>query len=145
MTDYKIIEQTETGRSNCLECGSVLYGRADKRFCCESCKNRYHNKRYQAERNLKLRVKTILDRNYAILSSLISEKIISVCRLDLQQMGFNIDYMTAFSKINKHECCSCYDITFVRTPSRIYDIRKVSLKKGNSFLSLQGKNNENEQ
>ncbi len=145
MTDYKIIEQTETGRSNCLECGSVLYGRADKRFCCESCKNRYHNKRYQAERNLKLRVKTILDRNYAILSSLISEKIISVCRLDLQQMGFNIDYMTAFAKINKHECCSCYDITFVRTPSRIYDIRKVSLKKGNSFLSLQGKNNENEQ
>lgn len=124
MAEYKIIGDAETNGTSCLECGTTLYGRANKRFCCESCKNRYHNKRYQAERNLKLRIKTILDRNYSILTSLISGKVYSVDRQDLQLMGFNIDYMTAFVKINKRECCSCYDISFVRTPSRIYNIHR---------------------
>ncbi len=127
MAEYKIIENSDTNGTSCLECGTTLYGRANKRFCCESCKNRYHNKRYQAERNLKLRIKTVLDRNYSILSSLVSGNVYSVDRQDLQLMGFNIDYMTAFSKIHNRECCSCYDISFIRTPTRIYNIRRKLL------------------
>ncbi len=127
MTEYKIIGDSDTNGPSCLECGTTLYGRANKRFCCESCKNRYHNKRYQAERNLKLRIKTVLDRNYSILSSLVSGNVYSVERQDLQLLGFNIDYMTAFSKIHNRECCSCYDISFIRTPTRIYNIHRKLL------------------
>lgn len=127
MAEYKIIGDSDTNGTSCLECGTTLYGRANKRFCCESCKNRYHNKRYQAERNLKLRIKTVLDRNYSILSSLVSGNVYSVERQDLQLMGFNIDYMTAFSKIHNRECCSCYDISFIRTPTRIYNIHRKLL------------------
>lgn len=31
-------------------------------------------------------------------------------------------------RMNKRELCYCYDIAFVRTPSRIYNLRRIAGK-----------------
>ena len=109
MTDYKIIDQS-LKIDSCLECGTIFYGRTNKVFCCEACKNRYHNRKYQEIRNVKLRVRHILEKNYTILSGLVSDKISSIGRDELMLKGFNPEYVTGCMRMNKRELCYCYDI-----------------------------------
>lgn len=127
MTDYKIIDQS-LKIDSCLECGTIFYGRTNKVFCCEACKNRYHNRKYQETRNVKLRIRHILEKNYTILSGLVSDKISSIGRDELMLKGFNPEYVTGCMRMNKRELCYCYDIAFVRTPSRIYNLRRIAGK-----------------
>ena len=50
---------------SCLECGDrIEYGRQDKKFCCEECKNRYHNRQARRSRVFRLRVMSALEKNY---------------------------------------------------------------------------------
>ena len=52
----------------CLECGDrIRYGRADKKFCCDECKNRHHNHKSRSGRFIKRKVLSILEKNYEIL------------------------------------------------------------------------------
>lgn len=128
MMRYKILESLQE-EEKCLECGQVYYGRTNQKFCCESCKNRFNNRKSQALRNTKLRIMTIIDRNYSILSKLVKEQRYSMSLFDLCTMGYNIDYMTSYCKISRHEHCGCYDISFIKTPARIYNIRRVEYEK----------------
>ena len=41
LKDQKEIRYME---KNCLECGTRIIGRADKKFCNDSCRNSYNNK-----------------------------------------------------------------------------------------------------
>lgn len=124
MSEYKLIEEQNASES-CLECGTALYGRPDKRFCCESCKNRYHNRRTQNLRNLKLRTRSILDRNYKILSDLLRDRKVSVNFAELSLLGYNREYVTSHHRVNRHDQCSCYDIVFTVTDSKICKLHKL--------------------
>lgn len=125
MADYRIIDES-LKIDACLECGTLFYGRLNKRFCCDACKNRYHNRKQQEIRRVKLRMRTILERNYSILSSLLSMNLFSINRQELLLLGYNMDCMTTLCKVGRHEQCSCYDIAFYRTQTRIYNIHRVS-------------------
>ena len=70
----------------------------------------------------------ILEKNYTILSGLVSDKISSIGRDELMLKGFNPEYVTGCMRMNKRELCYCYDIAFVRTPSRIYNLRRIAGK-----------------
>ena len=126
MAGYKIIEQS-LKTDTCLECGTVFYGRANKVFCCESCKNRYHNRRRQELRNMKMRLETILGRNYSILSDLISMNRFSVSRQELLMMGYRPEYVTSVCREGRRELYSCYDISFYLTPAKICNIHRVPI------------------
>ena len=132
MAEYKIIDQLPKAEA-CLECGTVFYGRRNKRFCCDACKNRFHNRRSQAFRGIKTRVVSILEKNYSILSSLLSGQVYAVTRSELCLLGYSPGFLTSCIKVDKHEQCSCYDICYNRTANRIYNIRRlpvVELKSG---------------
>ena len=133
MTGYKILDRLHE-RGTCLECGETYYGRPNQKFCSETCKNRFNNKKAQDIRNTKLRINTILERNYAILSSLIKENRYSISLFDLSAMGYKIDYMTFNCKLNRHDQCGCYDISYIRAPTRIYNIRRVKYDKSYIFV-----------
>lgn len=124
MSIYRIPESANNHES-CLECGSHFYGRANKKFCSEGCKNRYHNRRYQGIRNTKCRILNILEKNYDLLSHLIQDNRLSVEIVELLVLGYNPDYITSFRKAGKYSMCSCYDIIFFRSDTRIYNIRKA--------------------
>jgi len=125
MVKYGIIGEGG-GNAGCLECGTEIYGgRSDKKFCSEVCKNRYNNRKTQNLRNLKLRIRTIVERNHEILSALLREKVYSIERDELRMMGFNPEFVTSHAKAGRHDHCCCYDIAYVLTPTKISNIRRL--------------------
>lgn len=123
---YGFNEENNGYVRRCLECGEpVPYGRNDRLYCCDSCKNR-HN---YGERKLSIRNRTnvmrILTRNYSVLRTLLRENIPS---LDIAQMifrGFNPDYMTGCRRRPRYSECSCFDIRYNLTETRIFSIARM--------------------
>ncbi len=119
----------EEQRGRCLECGDVLpYGRSDMKFCCVSCKSRYH---YVNGGHLKgFRMKTIgaLDRNHGILESLLEKGVTSMNIPDLAQMGYRFDCITSYHKVRNHAEYRCYDLKYFMTESRIFGLARIEVK-----------------
>lgn len=119
----------ENDEVRCLECGTEIYGRHDKKFCCEKCKNAFHNKRSQDLRNMKLRVRTAIEKNYEILSGLLRHNVDTMGLMDLVLAGFKPEYLTSCRRVGRHLESFCYDISYIRTENRVYGIRKRQTKK----------------
>jgi len=111
----------------CLECGDAINeikGRSDRKFCCEECRNRYHYRDTRMGRNIKARVKTRLEHNHDILEGLLKMGQTSIGKTEALQMGFDPNYMTTCQLGRGHMDCSCYDISYRVTDSRICKISK---------------------
>lgn len=119
----------------CLECGDeIRYGRPDKKFCCESCKNRYNNRKSRNSRVTKLKVINSLERNHGILDRMLKLGMDSMDLVELKHLGFDTDYVTSYRKIRRHDEFCCFDIRFILTPTRICSVSRIpcSLDPGNS-------------
>lgn len=113
-------------REKCLECGQpIQYGRIDKKFCSDTCKNRYHNR--ESSQFLKIHSKVIhsLDKNYKILNHCIEKGLTSVDLRDIIQWGFNPEYVTGVHKARMKLENRCYDIKYQRSDNRIYNLERV--------------------
>ena len=110
----------------CLECGdSISYGRKDKKFCCEECKNKHHNKLAKMSKNTKRKVLAVLDKNYGILDLLLRNEVKALWLADAVAMGFSPGYTTSHRKAGKRELYYCFDISYVMTPNRLSSISKI--------------------
>lgn len=122
----------------CLECGDeISYGRTDKKFCSEECKNNHHNHHYSSVRAVKRRVMAALDKNYGILDSLVSSGIDSAWIDDLLPLGFNPGFATSFVKGRRACRYSCFDISYLMTEGRLSSISKIQ----NLSVNLQAGHN----
>lgn len=113
-------------RGECLKCGTPIYGRADKKFCSVACKNSYHNNIMYGRRQARNRTLSALTINYNILDKLIKNKIRTI-RLDrIRELGFDENYSTGhrLGRFNHNEE-SCFDISYYRTDSKIFHIRRT--------------------
>lgn len=119
---YRTLKETEP---SCLECGRELYGRSDKKFCSEECKNRYHNRRHQDSRRIRNRIITDLSSNYEILENLLKMKIKVVSLCDAEAMGFKPAIITGCTKEKGHNEYRCFDIKYCQSPTRIFNIGRV--------------------
>lgn len=110
----------------CLECGEpVPYGRTDKVYCCDSCRNRFNYGEKKLRIRNRTRVMKILSGNYSVLQTLLREKVESA---DLSQMvfrGFNPEYMTWCQRRPRYSECCCFDIRYNLTRARIFSISKL--------------------
>ena len=110
----------------CLECGEqIRYGRTDKKYCCEDCRNRHHNSMMKDSRAFRRRTLSILSRNYSILEEFIKFGIRSVDLSYLLQRGFVPGIVTSYRKVRKHDEYSCFDIKYIMTETRIYGMSKI--------------------
>lgn len=86
---------------NCLDCGEVLQGRKDKKFCNDHCRVNYHNFKHSNEVSQIRSIQQILLGNRAILKSFI-EKGVRVTRYaQLLSAGFRFNYHTHILKIGR--------------------------------------------
>lgn len=123
---YEETEEQQRGR--CLECGDVLpYGRSDMKFCCSSCKNRYHYARVGHLKGVRLRTIGALDRNHEILDALLKRGVTSINIPDLGQMGYRFDCVTSYHKVRNHDEYRCFDIKYFLSPSRVFDLSRVEV------------------
>ena len=110
----------------CLECGSAIeYGRTDKKFCCERCKNVFHNRRNSSYRSVRLKVTNALSRNYDVLDRLVKLGVTAISIGDASQMGFNTEYVTSHHKVGGHNEYRCFDIKYCLSDTRLFKIERV--------------------
>lgn len=116
----------------CLDCGTALRGRSDKKFCDDQCRSHYNN-RMKAGMNSSMKsVNSILRKNHAILSSLCPENKIRIKKDDLLKKGFNPDYHTHLHHTqNGNIYYFCYEYGFLFTGN--HEILIVKKWKSNEY------------
>ncbi len=130
---YKV---KEAGHAACLECGDPIeYGRSDKKFCCEACKNRWHNREASSSRKFRQKVSSSLEKNYFILDSVRRTTLKTILVSDLETMGFRPGYFTSYSKGRNAEVFMCYDLKYVVRNGSVISISKVSFASSREPLT----------
>ena len=110
----------------CLECGSNIgYGRKDKKFCCEDCKNKHHNSLAKMSRTTKRKILSVLEKNYNVLDLLVRDGVDAMWLPEAVALGFNPGYSTSYRKAGKRGYYHCFDISYVMTPNRLSSISKI--------------------
>lgn len=121
----KLLNMTTSGR--CAECGAILHGRSDKKFCDDQCRSTFNNKSYALEYKTVNSINRILLSNRRILGSLLKGSDTSIKWSQLLALGFNPDYCTAISRSKGNDLVyHCYEYKWQKTGLivRIYDIKK---------------------
>ena len=79
----------------CKECEKPIKGRADKKFCDDSCRNEYNNRRNKDSKNLIRNVNNRLRKNWRILEELNPDDKRKISRSKLIEKGFDFNYFTS--------------------------------------------------
>ncbi len=79
---------------SCLDCGEIIKGRSDKKFCSDQCRNNYNNQLNSDSTNLVRNINNILRKNRRILVELNPDKKTTVHKNKLIEQGFNFKYLT---------------------------------------------------
>nr|WP_068888040.1 hypothetical protein [Pedobacter panaciterrae] len=98
----------------CLNCGSLLKGRSDKRFCHDQCRSR-HNYDQKSQDNLNLirEINNSLKKNWDILKTLNINGETKISKRTMAIQGFNFDYFTsAYSIEGKEKYFYCYEMGY---------------------------------
>jgi hypothetical protein len=78
----------------CPECGEPFYGRSDKKFCDDGCRNIYNNKLNSDTTNHVRNINNSLRKNRRILEKLLIDNTERVPWQSLALIGFNFSYCT---------------------------------------------------
>lgn len=79
----------------CLECGTKIFGRADKKFCSDQCRNSYNNKLNSDTNNFVRNVNNILRKNRRILMELNPHGKTKAPKSRLLEKGFDFSHITS--------------------------------------------------
>lgn len=99
---------------NCPECGDLIHGRSDKRYCSDICRNSFHN-RNRIERHDTIReVNQILFRNRRILLDCMNNRREVVPENYLTVRGYNFNFFTHKVDQQDGDAMFCYDVGIVQ-------------------------------
>jgi hypothetical protein len=98
----------------CLDCGHLIRGRSDKKFCNDTCRNSHNNKVKSDDNAVLKKINTILKKNRSILAHFNPMGKAKISRKKLAAAGFNFDYHTyTFSSQNGSAYIFCYEYGYV--------------------------------
>lgn len=107
----------------CLECGEVLNGRKDKRFCDDQCRSTFYNKQNSDSTNLVRKVNNVLRKNRRILAELNPNGKAVVHQNDLLTKGFNFSYYTnSFKTKTGNIYHFCYEYGYLALEDNRYSL-----------------------
>lgn len=78
----------------CMECGTRLIGRVDKKFCNDHCRNIYHNNENREGTAHVRSINSILKKNRNILKGMNPNGKAKTKKQELITLGFNFKYFT---------------------------------------------------
>lgn len=122
----------------CLNCGSPVYGRPDKKFCSQVCKDRYNYRIHSESQMFKRRIMMNIQMNYSILCKLLEKGCNCAERVDLEEMGFKPNCVTGFRKSQHNSALElrCFDVRYRISGTRIYNIAYIDTAKPSSKDNL---------
>ncbi|TRX56057.1 hypothetical protein FNH22_16905 [Fulvivirga sp. M361] len=83
-----------TEEKSCLECDTKIYGRFDKKFCSDQCRNAYNNRLNSDSNNYIRNVNNILRKNRRVLEKSNPEGKAKMKKEKLLEKGFDFNYHT---------------------------------------------------
>ena len=94
----------------CPECGEVIKGRVDKKFCSDMCRNSFNNKVNSDSTNYVRNINNILRKNRGILEESLQGEKTTLSKQKLVDKGFNSKYFTHIHTTkNNHTYKYCYE------------------------------------
>ena len=105
----------EKEKRHCLQCGEVIYGRIDKKFCSPYCRSENHNNNNRDVTNYMRKVNNILRKNRRILAKFNPNGKSKVKESTLMEEGFNFAYHTnVYSTKKGGKYYFCYDQGYIK-------------------------------
>lgn len=105
----------EKEKRQCLECGTDIYGRSDKKFCSDYCRNEQHNKVNRDATNYMRKVNNVLRKNRRILAKYNPNGKSKAKESTLMEEGFNFAYHTnVYSTKKGGKYYFCYDQGYIK-------------------------------
>lgn len=99
----------------CQECGQILNGRKDQKFCSDYCRNSFNNRLNEDSTKYIRRINNILRKNRRILSQLNPKGKVTVDGITLAEEGFNFHYFTNTYKTKTGSVyIFCYDQGYLK-------------------------------
>lgn len=139
----------------CENCGKALFGRTDKRFCHDSCRNEFNRKKRAAEQiaeyeNLPEILK-IIKRNHEILKTYKLEQsdpgdTITVSRSELLNKGYHFKFFTSLGMYMKGKIWKfCFDYGIKEGSYSLadhyceitYNLKQIDTGNANTFIMLK--------
>jgi hypothetical protein len=101
-------------KRTCPECGEVIKGRIDKKFCSDMCRNSFNNKQNSDTNNYVRNINNSLRKNRRILEETLQGEKITVAKQKLVDKGFNFNFYTnqVITK-NNHTYTFCYEFGYL--------------------------------
>ncbi len=78
----------------CLECGDKIFGRSDKKFCSDGCRNTFNNNQKKDSSNYMRNVNNILRKNHRILENLNVSGKTKTTKTKLIGLGLDFNFIT---------------------------------------------------
>ncbi|HCN83737.1 MAG TPA: hypothetical protein DIT07_08955 [Sphingobacteriaceae bacterium] len=98
----------------CLDCGTALKGRSDKKFCDDQCRSNYNNRLKSEDNSFMKQVNLVLKKNRSILEKLNPEGKTKVSRDKMLKHGFNFTYYTHIYETQKGSIYHfCYEYGYL--------------------------------
>jgi hypothetical protein len=95
---------------SCEECGKAIFGRIDKRFCSDQCRNSFNNRLNSDITNYIRNVNNALRKNRRILAELNPEGKIRLSREKLIAKGFDFTcYTSTYTTKEGSQYFYCYE------------------------------------
>lgn len=85
-------------QKKCPECGNIILGRQDKKFCSDMCRNNFNNKLNAESNNYVRNINNALKKNRRILEEICTEEKQKTTKSTLLKKGFNFMHFTHFRK-----------------------------------------------
>lgn len=101
-----------TYTKTCPECGAMIHGRADKKFCSDQCRSSHRNQMRDESRFLMRRVNHVLKMNRRILDELLESGQKQLTIDHLIHRGFDFSYFTNIRSTADGLTFFCYDRGF---------------------------------
>ena len=101
----------------CLECGKLLRGRIDKKFCDDACRNNYNNRQNSDQTNYVRNINNTLRKNRRILAELLGSQneTLKIRKDRLAEKGFQFNYHTHTYLTQKQQVyIFCYEYGYLQ-------------------------------
>lgn len=120
----------ETTTQQCAECGTLIKGRVDKKFCSDLCRNAYNN-RLNSDANRFIRnINNQLRKNRRILEEICPDDTHKTHRDQLVRKGFDFNFMTHQRTTRKGDIYTfIYDFGYLPLGNNFYLIVRNERKE----------------
>lgn len=112
-------------QNTCLECGTRLMGRIDKKFCNDQCRSVYNNRENRVSGDYFRKVNSILRKNRKILERLMVGEKTKTTKEKLLINGFNFYYYTnIYTTLQGKQYYFVYELGYLELDNEEYALVK---------------------